>query len=145
MSAVGSQTAIGYQVQADQLYKLCTPGCAITAEQAESISVEEASQTRFVRVGGTDGPIVSVAALKLHTYGVVVSIEAGRPGFIDDAYLDALSIDTATPTLELAVAGLWRREEDGYRVRSSETVRIAREVRRQLSELEAVAAQRFAS
>lgn len=97
------------------------------------LSVEEIA--RFVRFGG-EGPLISTAALKLHTYGVAVSIQCGRPGFVDDAYLNALPVDTVTPALELALAGAWTREGTGYRVSPAETLRIAREIRRQLSELE---------
>jgi hypothetical protein len=108
--------------------------------------VEASDTPQYVRIAG-DGPTVSAAALKLHTYGVVVSIETGRAGFVADTYLDALAVDTSSPALELTLAGLWTREDDGYRVSRPETLRIAREIRRQLSEFGALgpAVRRFGS
>lgn len=107
--------------------------------------MEVGGTRQYVRIGA-EGPVVSAAALKLHTYAVVVSIETDRAGFVADSYLDALTVDTTSPALELTLSGLWTREADGYRVSRQETLRIAREIRRQLSELGAhgPAVRRFA-
>lgn len=85
-----------------------------------------------MHAGGPGGPVVSRAALKLHTYAVLVSVELGRPGFVSDDYLAAIDVETSVPALELSLAGLWARVPDGYRVGEEETMRVAREVRRQL-------------
>lgn len=89
-----------------------------------------------MRAGGPVGPVVTRAALKLHTYAILVSIEVGQPGYICDDYLNAISVDTTTSALELTLCGLWVRENAGYRVSEDETLRVAREVQRQLIALD---------
>lgn len=79
--------------------------------------------------------MVSTAALTLHTYGVIAGIEAGRAGFVPDDYLSAITVETSVAALELMLAGVWHREPGGYRVDAAETMRIAREVRRQLTDM----------
>lgn len=98
--------------------------------------VEDVSAEGFVRAGGLTGPVVSRAALKLHTYAILVSIEVGRPGFVSDEYLNAISVETSISALELTLCGLWVREDSGYRVSEEETLRVAREVQRQLIALD---------
>lgn len=88
-----------------------------------------------MRVAGS--AVVSRAALKLHTYAVIVSIKDGHPGYVRDDYLSAIRVETTLPALELTLAGLWTREGDGYRVCEGETLRVARIVQRQLIEMEA--------
>ena len=104
--------------------------------------MEEVSTEGFVHAGGRTGPIVSRDALKLHTYGILVSIEMGHAGFISDEYLNAISVETSVTALELTLAGLWAREEHGYRVGEPETLRVAREVQRQLIALNELNAMR---
>jgi hypothetical protein len=104
--------------------------------------MEDVSTEGFVRAGRPAGPIVSRAALKLHTYAVLVSIEVGRPGYISDDYLSAISVETSVTALELTLAGLWERVQDGYSVRSDETLRVAHEVQRQLIALEELRSDR---
>ncbi len=104
--------------------------------------MEDVSAEGFARAGGPAGPVVSRAALKLHTYAILVSIEVGRPGFISDDYLDAVSVETSITALELTLCGLWAREDNGYRVTEVEMLRVAREVQRQLIALEAMGSDR---
>lgn len=99
-------------------------------------SMEDVSTEGFVRVGGVAGPVISKSALKLHTYAILVSIEVGDAGHICDEYLNAISVETSVAALELTLAGLWAREPGGYRVSEGETLRVAREVQRQLIALE---------
>ena len=104
--------------------------------------MEEVSAEGFARAGGPAGPVVSRAALKLHTYAILVSIEVGRPGFISDEYLNAISVETSITALELMLCGLWARAGNGYRVTEAETLRVAREVQRQLIALDEMGSDR---
>lgn len=104
--------------------------------------MEDVSTEGFVRANGQAGPVVSRGALKLHTYGILVSIEVGNPGYISDDYLSAISVETSVTALELTLAGLWTRDQDGYRVSERETLRVAREVQRQLIALEELRSDR---
>lgn len=97
---------------------------------------EDASHTTFVHVpdpyddhAGVD---VSRAALHLHTFGVLSSIEAGDPGFVSDSYLGAISAETSVTALELCLVGLWNRVPCGYEVSAAETSRVAAEMQDQL-------------
>jgi hypothetical protein len=101
---------------------------------------DDSAYTVFVRFGGRRGSLpgdrlVSRAALRLHVYAVLASIEADRPGLITDEYLNAVRGETSVAALELCTAGLWTRVEDGYEVPEAETMRMATEVHRQLEEL----------
>jgi hypothetical protein len=101
---------------------------------------DEAGYTVFVRFGGQRGShpgerVVSRAALRLHVYAILASIEAGRPGLVTDEYLNAVTVETSLAALELCTAGLWSRCDGGYRVLDSETDRVANEVHRQLEDL----------
>ncbi len=104
--------------------------------------MEEVSAEGFARAGGPAGPVVSRAALKLHTYAILVSIEVGRPGYISDDYLNAISVETSITALELTLCGLWARGDNGYRVTETETLRVAREVQRQLIALDEMGSDR---
>jgi hypothetical protein len=106
------------------------------------LDMEEVSAEGFVRAGGLAGPVVTRAALKLHTYAILVSIEVGRPGYISDDYLNAISVETNIAALELTLCGLWARESIGYRVTEEETLRVAREVQRQLIALDEMGSER---
>jgi hypothetical protein len=106
------------------------------------LSMEDVSAEGFVRAGGPAGPVVTREALKLHTYGILVSIEVGHPGYISDDYLSAISVETSVAALELSLAGLWVREQEGYRVSDAETLRVAREVQRQLIALDELRSDR---
>jgi hypothetical protein len=104
--------------------------------------MEEVSAEGFVRAGGPDGPVITRDALKLHTYAILVSIEVGRPGFISDDYLSAISVETSIAALELTLCGLWARQDNGYFVTEDETLRVAREVQRQLTILDELGSDR---
>lgn len=95
-----------------------------------------------MRAGGPSGPVITRAALKLHTYAILVSIEVGRPGFIADEYLNAIQVESSIPALELRLCGLWSRVHNGYRVSQEETLRVAREVQRQLIALDELGSDR---
>ncbi len=104
--------------------------------------MEDVSPEGFVRAGGDAGPVVSRGALKLHTYAILVSIEVGNAGYICDDYLNAINVETSLAALELTLAGLWAREDSGYRVSEAETLRVAREVQRQLIALDELRSDR---
>lgn len=98
--------------------------------------MEDVSTESLVRAHGQAGPVISRSALRLHTYAILVSIEVGHAGYISDDYLNAISVETTVAALELTLAGLWQRDQGGYRVSEPETLRVAREVQRQLMALE---------
>jgi hypothetical protein len=77
---------------------------------------------------------LSLGALRLHAQALLASFEAGHAGFVSDEYLTGVAGDTAVTVLELCVAGVWARAADGYRVVSSEALRMAAEVHRQMSD-----------
>ena len=104
--------------------------------------MEEVSAEGFVRAGGPAGPVITRDALKLHTYAILVSIEVGRPGFISDDYLNAISVETSIAAFELTLCGLWARQDNGYFVTEEETMRVAREVQRQLTILDELGSDR---
>lgn len=68
--------------------------------------------THFLRFGGM--PALSWAAFRLHNAGIAHSIEDGRPGFVSDDYLNAITAETTTTVLELEAAGMWERRDGGY-------------------------------
>jgi hypothetical protein len=105
-------------------------------EYGKLLAMEDVSDEGFVRACGESGPVVTRGALKLHTYGILVSIEVGDAGYISDEYLNAINVETSLAAFELTLAGLWTREGNGYRVSEEETLRVAREVQRQLIALE---------
>jgi hypothetical protein len=65
-------------------------------------------------VGGKVDAVLSRAALRLHSYGILRSIRDGHPGFVSDDYLNATSEETTISAIELCTAGLWERSNDGY-------------------------------
>ena len=103
------------------------------------MSIEFDDPSNVIRVDFTrpmareeiSGPL-SPPALRLHVFGVVASIEAGRSGFISDGYLHSVSIDIETATAELCDARVWVRCEGGYLVHDREVVVVATEIRAQL-------------
>lgn len=103
---------------------------------------DDSGNAVFVRFGGQPGPnrtngLVSRAALRLHVYAILASIETGNAGFVSDGYLDSVAVDTSLAAIELCTAGLWERAAGGYDVLETETFRVASEVHRQLEELSA--------
>ena len=81
--------------------------------------------------------MLSRAAMHLHTFGVLSSIEAGNPGFVSDRYLNAINTETSITALELCLAGLWDRVPCGYRVSDSDTMSVATQIHGQLHDLAA--------
>jgi hypothetical protein len=95
-----------------------------------SREAEDEDHTRFIRLEGTrnaDGEeaVVSVAALQLHTAGIVNSVRDGHPGYVSDEYLNAISAETIVTAAELCAAGMWERVDGGYRVLDQEWVEAA--------------------
>jgi hypothetical protein len=75
---------------------------------------------------------ISLPALRLHALGLLASFEAGRPGYVSDRDLARFGGEPAAPVLELCVAGVWARVDGGYQIVSSEALRMAHEVHRQV-------------
>jgi hypothetical protein len=63
--------------------------------------------TTFIKAEGM--PTLSRAAFQMHGFGIINSIQDGRPGFVSDAYLNAIAAETTTTVLELEAAGMWER------------------------------------
>jgi hypothetical protein len=104
---------------------------------------DDAAHTTFVRLrrsrgaAGSEELVLSRAAMHLHTFGVLSSIEAGHPGFVSDRYLGAIRAETSVTALELCLAGLWERTSCGYRVSDADTVSVAEQIHGELSDLAA--------
>jgi hypothetical protein len=104
---------------------------------------EDAAHTTFVRLSRSGGDatldelVLSRAAMHLHTFGVLSSIEAGNPGFVSDRYLNAITAESSITAFELCVAGLWERVPCGYRVSDADTLSVAVQIHGQLHDLAA--------
>ena len=104
---------------------------------------DDAAHTTFVRLrrsrsdAGSDELVLSRAAMHLHTFGVLSSIETGNPGFVSDRYLNAISTETSITALELCLAGVWERTSCGYRVSDADTLSVAEQIHGQLHDLAA--------
>lgn len=104
-------------------------------------NAEDAAHTTFVALhrpsSGPDGTdvVLSRAAMHLHTFGVLSSIEAGNPGFVSDRYLNAIAAETSITAFELCVAGLWTRAVGGYEVSDGDTMTVALQIHIQLHDL----------
>ncbi len=104
---------------------------------------DDAAHTTFVRLrrsrsdASSDELVLSRAAMHLHTFGVLSSIESGSPGFVSDRYLSAISAETSITALELCLAGLWERTSCGYRVSDADTLSVAEQIHGQLNDLAA--------
>ncbi|HEY1702269.1 MAG TPA: hypothetical protein VGG75_21395 [Trebonia sp.] len=89
--------------------------------------------------------MMSPAAEQLRILATAVSAVCGRPGFVPDVYLDELDGDElghagADPWVlaaELCGAGIWERDEGGYRVLDEEAVQICVDRVRELREQDA--------
>ena len=77
---------------------------------------------------------ISLSALRLHAQGLLASFEAGCAGFVPDSYLASFGPNTSGDVLELCLTGVWARGDGGYAVVSSEALRMAHEVHRQMRE-----------
>ena len=91
------------------------------------------------------GGMMSPAAEQLRILATAVSAVCGRPGFVPDVYLDELDGDElghagADPRVlaaELCRAGIWDRDEGGFRVLDEEAVQICVDRVRELREQDA--------
>jgi hypothetical protein len=112
-------------------------------EHDVKFDAEDAAHTTFVRLCRSHGDatvdelVLSRAAMHLHTFGVLSSIEAGNPGFVSDRYLNAITAETSISALELCVTGLWERVACGYRVSDADTLSVATQIHGQLHDLAA--------
>ncbi len=79
--------------------------------------------TAFIQFEGM--PVLSRAAIQLHTAGIASSIQDGQPGFVSDDYLNAISAETTTTALELEAAGMWERRDNGYLIVADEMLKVA--------------------
>lgn len=104
---------------------------------------DDPAHTTYVRLrrsrsdATSDELVLSRAAMHLHTFGVLSSIEAGNPGFVSDRYLNAITTDTSISALELCLSGLWERTSCGYRVSDADTLSVAEQIHGQLHDLAA--------
>jgi hypothetical protein len=88
---------------------------------------------------------MSPAAEQLRILATAVSAVCGRPGFVPDVYLDELDGDElghpcADPQVlaaELCRAGIWERDEGGFRVLDEEAVQVCVDRVRELREQDA--------
>lgn len=77
----------------------------------------------FIKFEGM--PPLSKAAIQLHGFGIVDSIQDGHPGFVTDEYLNSIAAETTTTVLELEAAGMWERRDGGYFITADEMVKVA--------------------
>lgn len=104
-------------------------------------NADSAEHTTFVRLrrsrsdATSEELVLSRAAMHLHTFGVLSSIEAGHPGFVSDLYLNGISVETSITALELCLTGLWERTACGYRVSDADTLSVAEQIHGHLHDL----------
>lgn len=96
--------------------------------------------TAFIQFEGM--PPLSRAAIQLHTFAGINSIQDGRPGFVSDDYLNAIAAETTTTVLELEAAGMWERREDGYLIVADDMLKVAIDFNEKTDRLEAECAER---
>ena len=96
--------------------------------------------TAFIQFEGM--PVLSRAAIQLHTAGIVNSIQDGQPGFVSDDYLNAISAETTTTALELEAAGMWERRDGGYLIVADEMLKVAIDFNERTGRQEAECARR---
>ena len=113
------------------------PPCLIRCDFGNNTGVfdaEDAAHSSFVRFERSEGEelILSRAAMHLHTFGVLRSIEDRTPGFVSDRFLNALRAETSVTALELCLAGLWNRVPCGYRVSDTATMAVTSQISEQL-------------
>ena len=96
--------------------------------------------TTFIQFEGM--PALSRAAVQMHTFGIVNSIQDGQPGFVSDDYLNAIAAETTTTVLELEAAGMWERRDGGYLIVADEMLKVAIDFNEKTDRLEAECARR---
>lgn len=100
---------------------------------------ENDDHTRFRRLEGArnaegEEPVVSVAALQFHGFGIINSVQDGHPGFVSDEYLNAISAETTITAAELCAARMWERVDGGHRVLDQEMVQHVVSFERKMDE-----------
>jgi hypothetical protein len=95
---------------------------------------DDAAHCTFVRLHRKDGQqlVLSRAAMHLHTFGVLSSIDDGNAGFIADSYLNEIRTETSVTALELCLIGLWERVPCGYRVMDADAMAVTAQITEQL-------------
>ncbi len=89
----------------------------------------EGTDEQVVIEGPSGDPVVLTApAFRLHVFSLAASFARGVPGFIPDAYLDALDVESTAATAELCRHGLWTRRDGGYDVQDRLLVEAAAHV-----------------
>ena len=96
--------------------------------------------TTFIQFEGM--PVLSRAAIQLHTAGIVNSIHDGQPGFVRDDYLNVIAAETTTTVLELEAAGTWERRDGGYLIVADEMLKVAIDYNERTDHQEADCARR---
>jgi hypothetical protein len=87
--------------------------------------------------GPSGDPVVLTApAFRLHVFSLAASFARGVPGFIPDAYLDAVDVESTAATAELCRHGLWTRRDGGYDVQDRLLVEAAAHVQQRMSDAE---------
>lgn len=97
-------------------------------------------RTIFIQFEGM--PALSRAAVQMHTFGIINSIQDGHPGFVSDGYLNAIAAETTTTVLELEAAGMWERRDGGYLIVADDMLKVAIDFNEKTDRLEAECAQR---
>lgn len=95
----------------------------VTAAGGGDNADDNADATSFIEFEGM--PLLSRAALMLHGFASVASLADGRPGFVSDDYLNAISAQTTTAAVELETSGMWERRDGGYFIVADQIVKIA--------------------
>jgi hypothetical protein len=96
--------------------------------------------TSFIEFEGM--PVLSRSAFQLHSFGIINSIKDGHPGFVSDAYLNAIAAEATTTALELEAAGMWERRDGGYFIVADEMVTMAIDFNEQSDRQQGECAQR---
>jgi hypothetical protein len=73
-------------------------------------------------VSAPEHGVISRSAFELHSLAIVATFRDRSPGFVRDAYLDALPAEAALAALELQSAGLWERGSGGYLIRDDPAI-----------------------
>lgn len=86
--------------------------------------------------------MLSRAAVRLHTFGIVNSIQDGQLGFVSDEYLNAIAAETTRTVLKLEAVGMWEMRDGGYLIVADEMLKVAIDSNEQTDRLETECAQR---
>ncbi len=67
---------------------------------------------------------LSTTALHLHLCSVLVTATTERPGFVSDEFLASIDEDITLALIEVCLAGLWHREQNGYQIPADQLHRV---------------------